>query len=66
MKLKFLKKLRLLGRSAADFESSWDLGATQQETWCRIVTAVLLKVPSAQSISSIIFVFVKLAQFGKS
>jgi len=32
-------------RSVEDFESSWDLCAALQETWCRILTAGVLRVP---------------------
>jgi len=53
-------------RCAGLWESSWDHCAALRETWCCILTAVVLKVPSAQGMSSILFVFYTVTRFAIS
>ena len=61
-----LQLLRPLPRCAGDFERSWDLWAALHNTWCRIVTAVVLEVRWPHGISSIIFIFVTVTRFAAS
>jgi len=60
------KMLSELTCRTVKFLSSWDLCATLQETWCRILTEVVHMVPKPQAISSIIFVFVTVTRFATS
>jgi len=65
-KSQMLEQLRPLCRSVGDFESSWDLCTALQKTWCHILTAVVVRVPQKQGISSIIFIFVTGTRFATS
>jgi len=61
-----LELLRPQRRYMGDIESSWNLCAALQETWCHILTAVVHTVPQPQFIWSIIFIFVTVKRFATS
>jgi len=78
--IEILELLTPLCRSAGDFKSSWDHSTGLQETsraaetsaqalretWCHILTPVVLGVPQPQGISSVIFVFATVTRFATS
>jgi len=61
-----LEQLRPLCGSVWDFWSSWDHCAALQETWCRILTVVVPRVPWACGMLSNMVVFVTVTRFATS
>jgi len=61
-----VEQLRPVHSSAGNFGTNWDLCTALRETWCGMLTAVVLLDSKQHGISSIIFVFVTVTRFATS